>query len=279
MILSAILTMACLFAPQQSLKEEATVHGYRLFARCWRTPTGTEPYMIWTIGSLDGQPEGNRWRINGESITFEGLPIEPSSGFRKTLVATDPEAVAGPMLQQTGGEKAQFAIIRGHLEKVATLVEDLPLPDATLAKAARQPGGDLGTMYHLVIPHPMKLTTPSGLTIDIPAQGAETKINYAATTFQPMAAIVFRTSFKESEDRIPKSDLFKKFGGPIDIDATLLGVGESYAAGMVDKDYVVEVKGFSIKPGPATKLSIRITQTAILESYPLSFRVKVRDSK
>src|SRR3954469_14764859 len=136
---------------QADLKEELVVKGLHLFARCWRTPTGESPYMIWTIGSKDDAPEGQEWVIEGESIHFENLPIQPVSGFTKAVKTSSPDEVSGNMLQQPGGEAAGNAYIRGHLEKVETLTETLALPDLTLVLAKHGPQGDFGPMYHFQV--------------------------------------------------------------------------------------------------------------------------------
>ncbi|MFI5385819.1 MAG: hypothetical protein ACHQ50_06830 [Fimbriimonadales bacterium] len=280
MPLTALVALTCLrAAPQQAVKEEVTVKGFRLYARCWRTPTGEDPYLIWTIGSRDAAPAGEEWVIRGESVSFEGLPIQPVAGFVKDVAVGDPDKVAGAMMQQAGGEKAQFAIIRGRLEKVATLVESLPLGDPTLAKALHQPKGGFGPMHHFQIDKPIKLTTPSGLTIEVPAQGPGTSMRYGGLGAEPMAALTFRPSFKESEDKIPGSPLWQRLGGAIEVRAQLKGIGDDYSYGFAGKDYVVEAKGFAIKPGPAKGVRIEITQIIVLQSYALDFRVPVKDSK
>lgn len=266
-------------APQQTFKEELTVKGFRIFARCWRTPTGEDPYFIWTIGSRDDAPAGEQWRIRGESVTFGGLPIQPVAGFAKALVAGDPDLVGGAMVQQEGGEKAEVAVIRGRLEKVETLVEDLPLGDVTLAKALHPPKGGVGPMYHLTIDNQLKLSTSSGLTVEVPKQGAGTTIKYGAVAAGPMAALVFRPNFRETQDKIEGSALSKRLGGPIEVDAQLTGIADDFSHGFVGKDYVVEARGFAIKPGLVKGVGVRITQTVVLQSYSLDFFVRIRDSK
>jgi hypothetical protein len=261
------------------LKEEITVKGMRLFGRCWRTPTGDTPYMIWTIGSRDAAPAGQNWIIRGESVAFQNLPIQPTDGFVKSVIVSSPDDVAGPMVEQPGGDKAEVAFIRGRLQRIETLVETIPLPDTTLVKASRGLGEDFGTMYHFIIPKPLRFTTASGLTIDIPMQGADTKMTYGAASGQPMAALFFRPNFKESEEKLEKSTLWKKYGGPVDIDVRLKGIHDDYSHGFIGKDYVVEAKGIGLKAEPVTGVSLEITQTAVLESYPLEFKVAVKDSK
>src|SRR5436305_1268699 len=100
----ALAAIALLLLTQQDFKEELTIKGFHLFARCWRTPTGETPDMIWTIGSKDPAPTGEKWRIKGEAITFDNLPIIPGNLFTKELTASDTERVAGLMFEQPGGE-------------------------------------------------------------------------------------------------------------------------------------------------------------------------------
>jgi hypothetical protein len=275
----ASIALACVVALQTPLKEEITVNNMRLFASCWRTPTGNDPYIIWTIGSRDAAPAGYQWVIRGESITFPNLPIMPVPGFVAPVKPKTPEEEGGAMLQQPGGEKAQFALIRGHLERVETLTESVPLPDLNIVKASRSPGEGMGPMYHLQIDKAIKITTPSGIAIDIPKQGADTPIKYGAVTASPILAVYFHTNVEASTEKLPNSGLWKKFGGPVDIEATLIGIEEPYSRGFVDKDYVLEAKGFGIKPGPVKGLHIDVTQTVVLESHPLDFRVPIRQSK
>lgn len=279
MPITALVAFCCLHAGQQTFKDEVTVKGLRLFARCWRTPTGETPYMIWTIGSRDPAPDGEEWVIQGDSISFEGQPIIPSSGFSKKLAVGDPDKVDGAMVEQPGGENATVAFIRGRLERVRTLVESLPLGPVTLVKAVRKPKEDSGPIYHLQIDKPMKLTTPSGLTVDIAKQGADTKIRYVSLAFDPEAALMFKANFKESEDNLPKSQLWQSFGGPVGIMVLLKGIGTPFAAGPAGSDYVVQSKGFDVKPGPIEGATLEITQSVVLESYPVEFRVQIKPSK
>jgi len=278
MPLTALVALACLHSSTQGFKDEITVKGMRLYARCWRTPTGDTPYMIWTIGSLDKPPVGQQWVIVGESIGFEGLPIQPVGGFAKTVTVSDPDNVDGPMVQQPDGDKAQVAVIRGHLEKVETLFEDLPLGDVEIVRAKHQEKG-LGPAYHVQVDHELKLKTPSGITIDIPKQDAGSKFQYGALGFKPMAALHFHAGFKDSEEKIPGSPLFQRLGGPIEVEAQLKGVETPASSGFIDGDYVVEAQGFGIKPGPVKGAQIEIIQTIVLQSYPIDFRVPVKESK
>ncbi|HVT11982.1 MAG TPA: hypothetical protein VHE55_06920 [Fimbriimonadaceae bacterium] len=278
MPITALVALCCLASPQ-NLKDEVTVKGLHLFARCWRTPTGETPYMIWTIGSRDPAPDGEEWVIQGDSISFEGQPIVPVQGFSQKLVAGDPDKVEGAMVEQPGGENATVAFIRGRVERVRTLVESLPLGSTALVKAAHKPQEDSGAIYHFQIDKPLKLTTPSGLAVEIPKQGAETKIRYVSLAFDPEAALTFKTNFKESEDKLPKSQLWQSFGGPVGIMVLLKGVGKPFAAGPVGGSFVAQSKGFDIKAGPVDGASLEITQSVVLESYPLDFRVTIKPSK
>lgn len=275
----AAIAFAVSLSMQAPVVDEVTVKGMRLFARCWRTPTGTTPYMIWTIGSRDDAPAGDEWVIRGEYVAFEGLPILPVSRFTKQVVASSPDNASGPMVEQPGGENAKFAVIRGHLERVHTLIESLALPDTDLVKSSRNLGPDFGTMHHFRIDQPLKLTTPSGLTIEIPKQNGGTKMSYGAVGGAPMLALLFKPDFGGTEDKLPKSPLWQKFGGPIDIDMSLKGIADEYSAGFMGSNYMVEAKGIAIKPGPVHGASIEIRQTVVLQSYPLDFRVPVIDSK
>jgi|GEM_PF-4462791 len=277
MPLTALIVFATLHTLPQSLRDGVTMKGMRLYARCWRTPTGDNPYMIWTIGSRDNPPSGQEWRITGDSISFEGLPIEPAAGFSKMVAASDPDHVGGPMVVQPQGRDAKVAIIEGTLEKVETLAEDLPLGDVQIVKAAHQDEG-LGPAYHIVIDHPIKLTTPSGITIEIPKQDAKSTFKYGALGPRPMVAIHFHADFKDTEDKIPGSSLYRRLGGPVEVEAQLKGVETASASGFVGSDYIAESEGFGIKPGPAKDLKIEIIQTVVLQSYPLDFRVPVKDS-
>jgi len=252
--------------------------GMRIYARCWRTPTGDDPYMIWTIGSRDDPPAGQTWRIKGETIAFDNLPIVPAAPFTKAVAASDPAHVDGVMVIQPDGKDAKVAVIEGALEKVETLVEDLPLGDVTIVEAEKQIK-ERGPAYHLQIDRAMKLTTPSGLTIEIPKQDAKTNFTYGSIGPRPTVAIHFHPNFKESMDSIPGSDLFKRLGGPIEVEARLKGLEPRTESGFVGGDYVAESEGFGIKPGPVKGVSIEITQTIVLQSYPLEFRVPVLDSK
>jgi hypothetical protein len=278
-MLASIAALACILAPQTPLKEEITVNGMRLFACCWRTPTGNDPYMIWTIRSRDPAPAGYQWVIRGESLTFPNLPIQPVSPFTMPVTPRNPDEEGGPMVLQPGGEKAQVALIRGHLERVETLTESIPLPDLTIVKATKGAGDSFGPMYHLQIDKPIKVTTASGITVEIPKQGADTPMKYGAVTASPILAVYFHTNFEPAMESLLKSELFKKFGGPVEVEATLVGIEDSYSRGFVGRDYVVEAKGFGIKPGPVKGLHIDVMQTAVLESHPLDFRVPVRESK
>ncbi len=276
---SLILIATALAPPVQGATDEAIVKGLHLFARCWRTPTGDTPYMIWTIGSRDPAPVGEEWIIRGEYIGFEGLPIQPSATFVKPVAASDPDLVGGSMVEQPQGEKAQFAVIRGHLDKVETFVEVLSLGDVVLVRA-RRPKGELGPVYHLQIGKPLKLSTPSGLTIEIPTQGADTSIRYGALGAKPIAALVFKTNFKESEEQLPSSPLYKKYGsGPIAIEARLKGIPTPFSHGFAGGNYVVESQGFDLKPGVVKDVGVEIVQSVVLQSFPLTFRVPVRESK
>lgn len=279
MPLTALAAILCFAPRQEGFKEAVTVRGFHLFARCWRTPTGETPYMIWTIGSHDAAPEGEQWMIRGEYVAFEGLPIQPTGGFSRALAASDPDKVAGSMVEQPGGEDAKVAVIRGHLDKVETLVESLPLGDVTLVRAKHKFKEDAGPMFHIKIDHAMKLTTPSGITIEIPKQGADTNIKYAVLSFDPMVALTFKPGFKETEDRLPNSPLWKKLGGQVQIEARLKGLQTPSAGGFIGSSYTVQSKGFGLEAGLVKGASIEIIQTIVLQSYPVDFRVPVRESK
>jgi len=256
-----------------------TQNGVTVSAQAWNVYTGVCGYRF----SPSFPPQSHQWELilNRREYAWEpfGYTGKGSQPF-KEKISSNKEASAASIVYEGYTDfnyyprTNRFLRMTTEMHEFETYDEPVTFHNVTVKRDR------LSNAYYIVLPKQLSQTTPSGVTITLPAQGERTD-SLTSSAFNVIMSVQPRITSEENTYSLPKSPLTYTYGKPVRLRITLARPYTQTGGFYEPKQDVPAyyATSFSGTPPPSVfkDFTIIVHQRVDLQTIPMTFTLPIAD--